>query len=124
MSAIAKFYTNAGMTNELAKDGTGKYIISLGPDTGLDGTGGEVAIQQYWMKNTGDEIYQNVTLTESGDTENRISYSRDNVTYLQSLSFGNIDPNASVTFYIKVEVLSNSTNGRFTVPIKFSGRTI
>ena len=123
MSAIAKFYSDAEMTKELQKE-NGKYVINIGPDTGLDGTDGEVAVKQFWMKNVGDEIYQNVTLTETGDTKNRVTYSKDGVNFYETLNFGNIDPNASVTFYVKAEVLPGSSNGRFIVPIKFSGRTI
>lgn len=123
MPAIAKFYSDAAMTAELQKE-NGKYVIKLGPDTGLDGTGGDTASQQYWMKNIGDEIYQNVMLTETGDAENRVTYSKDGVSFSQTLSFGNIEANQSFTFYVKVTIAPGSTNGRYTVPIKFSGRTI
>lgn len=124
MSAIVKIFSDAACTQELATDGSGNYTLFVGPDTGIDGNAGETVVKQLWMKNAGDEIYQGVSLLEITDTPNRVTYSKDNTTYAQTLSFGDIAVNAVVTFYTKVVVAASSTQGRYNFSFKFDGQSI
>ena len=125
MSAQPKLYSDSTCTTELAKDGSQNYLLTLGPDTGLDGNLGETVKKQLWLKNAGDEIYQSVTLTEAGDTPGRISYSLNDSTYTASgISFGNIAVGANVTFYVKVTVEASATAGRQNFSFQLSGESI
>ncbi len=124
MSANPKIYTNALCTNELATD-NGNYVLQLGADTGLNGNTGDTATKQLWLKNTGDETYQNATLTESADTAGRISYSLDDSTYHSStIDLGDITAGDDITFYVKVTVEENATAGRKTFGFGISGESI
>ena len=125
MSANPRLFSDAACTQELAKDGSQNYILSLGPDTGLDGNAGEVTTKQLWLKNAGDEIYQNVSLVESGDTPARVSYSLDNSAYQASgITFGNIAVNAVSTFYVKVTVEAGAQAGRQNFSFQLTGESI
>lgn len=125
MSALPKLFSDAACTQELAKDGSQNYILSLGPDTGLDGNAGEVTTKQLWLKNAGDEIYQNVTLSETGDAPSRVSYSLDNVAYQPAgISFGNIAVNATVSFHVKVTVEAGAAAGRQSFSFQLTGESI
>lgn len=125
LSAIPKLYTDSALTQELAKDGNGNYLLTIGSDKGLDGNNGETATQQLWLANEGDEIYQSVVVSESGDTPNRVFYSLDNTTYDgNTITLGDIAVGANQTFYTQVRVEANATADRYNVSITLTGESI
>jgi hypothetical protein len=125
MSAIPKIYSDAACTQELAIDGSSNYTFNIGPVNGIDGNVGGSAQSQFWIKNTGTEVYQAAVLTETADSSTRASYSLDGTTFnATTVSFGDIAINAVSTFYVKVTVAASSTNGRFTLSAQLSGESI
>lgn len=124
MSAIPKIYTNSGCTTELTKV-EGTYTLQVGAETGLNGDDGDSATVQLWLKNTGDETYQGVSITETADSGTRASYSLDNSTYhATTISLGDIAAAANKTFYVKVTVEEDAPAGRYTFGFKVSGSSI
>lgn len=124
MPANPKLYTDAACTTEVGKNGSGDYEIFIGSTKGLDGRLGDSVTQQFWVKNVGDEQYQGATVVENTDPNGYSKYSLDNITYAETVTLGDIDVNATKTFYAKVTVPAGATRGRYTVNIELDGETI
>lgn len=119
MAANLQLYSDAACTTELAIE-SGSYQLQIGPETGIDGTNGGTAIEEVWVKNTGDILISNVTLTETLDTPNRGSYSLDDISYHDTtVTLGNMDENDIVKVYIKVTVAPETPAGS-NIPLNFS----
>lgn len=124
MSAIPKLFNDAGLTNELPKNGS-IYDIFVGPVNGLNGNIGEKVTRVIYLVNVGNQVYQNVTVTKSGDLNNRVTLSLDGTNFSNSLKVGNINAGVSVPIYIKVTVAPGSAAGQgFTVNLTINGESI
>jgi hypothetical protein len=76
MAAELKLFSDLACTTELSGI---PYSLRIGPETGLNGTAGEIAIKTIYAKNTGDVLISNIVLTESADADARGQYSKGGV---------------------------------------------
>jgi hypothetical protein len=81
MAAQLKLFSDLACTSELSGN---PYSLRIGPETGLNGTAGEVAIKDIYAKNTGDVLISNIVLTESSDTDARGQYSKGGVFQIET----------------------------------------
>jgi hypothetical protein len=119
MSANLKIYSNAECTTELVWN-VNKYEIRFGPETGLNGTSGETLVSSVWVKNTGDILISNVSLSETSDTDTRGSYSLNGTDYnATTLTLGNMAVNDVVRVYVKI-VVASGTQVHVDEPLNFT----
>jgi hypothetical protein len=98
MAAELKLFSDSACTTEL----TGSpYNLRIGPETGLNGTAGEIAISTIYLKNTGDVLISNVVLTETQDTDGRAQYCKGGVAQIETATVA----------------VSTVTNGSITVTV-------
>ena len=93
MSAILKCYIDAECTKEMFFESK-SYATNLGPKTGLDGDSGQVVDQEFYIKNVGDAVAQQVQIREVGDLLMYFRMSTALESYVQTVGhIPNIPPN-------------------------------
>ena len=104
MSALIKLYSDVGCTTELCTSGT-IYDLFVGPETGLDGNGGDRSDVVVYAKNVGNQIAVGARVVFNVNPSNRLSIRLTNTDYsTDTITVGDVAVSASFPVYLRLTI--------------------
>lgn len=122
MSALIKLYTDLACTAELRTSGA-IYDLFVGPETGLNGNGGDRADVVVYAKNVGNQIAVGASIVFNVNPNNRLSMRLTATDYsTETIEVGNVAVGSSFPVYLRLTVptgtLMNAARPNFSFKYK------